>query len=89
MGSRNVSALRHQWSEDGIHGLGFGEDDAESGHQITEPVGCGVEALILLVGYVPLVHRCEHGIFSTDAPEPLAPIIGGHIAECLASNFKG
>ena len=41
MGSRDVLALRHQWSEDGIHGLGFGEDDAESGHQITEPVGAG------------------------------------------------
>ena len=89
MGSRDVLALRHQWSEDGIHGLGFGEDDAESGHQISKPVGAGMETLILLVGYVPLVHRCQHRMFGTDAPEPLAPVIGRHMAELLAINFEG
>ena len=48
------------------YGLGFGEDDAESGHQITKPVGAGVEMLVLLVGYVPLVHSREHRILGTN-----------------------
>ena len=59
MGSRDVLALRHQWSEDGIHGLGFGEDDAESGHQITEPVGAGGKDMSALVKSVR-VQGCLH-----------------------------
>ncbi len=59
MGSRDVLALRHQWSEDGIHGLGFGEDDAESGHQITEPVGAGGKDMSALVKSVR-TQGCPH-----------------------------
>ena len=67
------------------YGLGFGEDDAESGHQIIKPVGRGVEMLVLLVGDVARGYRIEHCPLWSSPVKELAPVLWRHVPQSLAA----